>query len=96
MALRKSPSRESEQGQAVVEYILLVSIVVSFLFILTQALGRIGLGKKLTAPLSKSFAMAYKYGDPRAKGYDEGTPTYHPRVVGGDHNLRLFAIPDPE
>ncbi|MBI2712238.1 MAG: hypothetical protein HYX41_05175 [Bdellovibrio sp.] len=88
--------RKGESGQAVVEYILLTAIVVTFFMTLTKGLGKMGLGKLLTKPLKTTFAMAYKYGDTRAKGFDEGSPRYHPRVVGGEGNLRIFILPEPD
>ena len=88
--------RTDNRGQAVVEYILMTSIVVGFFVALSSQLGRLGIGKKLADHMRQGFAMTYKYGDPRAKGYDEGSPTYHPRVVGGQGNLRIFSLPEPD
>lgn len=90
MAVKK---REAESGQAVVEYILITSMMVIFIVILTQMLARIGLGKKLSNPVQTTFAMAYKYGDPRAKGFAEGGPRFHPKALPGENNGRMFVSP---
>jgi hypothetical protein len=43
-------------------------------------------------PIVGSYANVYKYGHPRAKGFDEGTPENHPRAVT-DGRVRLFINP---
>lgn len=85
----------NEQGQAFTEYILLVAIVVGIYVTVMTGLKKVGLAAKLTKPLQTDFAAAYRFGHPKAKGYDNGSsPTYHPRVDdGGDHNFRIFLNP---
>lgn len=83
-----------ESGQAMMEYILLLAIVVSFYVIVAKGLTEMGISEKLMRPLTESFASAYQYGHPKAKGYDDGGPEYHPRAVEGGTNFRIFIRTD--
>ncbi len=86
--------RGHQEGQAAIEYILLISSIIGFYVLISQVLTQSGFDKKLTTMLTGPFAAAYKYGHPKAKGYDEGSPDYHPRVDdGGNNNFRLFLNP---
>ena len=82
-----------ESGQATVEYVILLSVVVTFFLLVSTGMKKMNLGEKLIAPIKGPFAAAYRYGHPKAKGYEDGGPTYHPRVVGGDQNFRIFFNP---
>ena len=85
-----------ESGQATVEYILIVSAVVSFYVMLARGLNSSGLASKLAAPITTDFARAYQYGRIDAKGYDDGGPINHPRAVEkGNNNFRIFINPTP-
>jgi len=86
----KSPKNGSESGQAIIEYILLLSVLVGAFMILETGLKRLGIGAALLAPISDSFKWAYKYGHPKARGYDEGEPKNHPRTVQGENDFRIF------
>ncbi len=90
----KIKSRSNEEGQATVEYILILSIVVGVFLALTQSAGLTGLGPSLINSFSKDFAHAYQYGNPKTLGYGENDgPKYHPRVIGGDEtNFRIFIV----
>jgi hypothetical protein len=86
---------KEEEGQAVTEYILMMASIVSLYLLLTAGLVRIGLAKKLMRPLTEQFAATYQYGHPKAKGYDNGGPEFHPRAVSssGQNNFRIFFNP---
>jgi hypothetical protein len=73
----------AEAGQAVVEYILLISVIVTFFVMLNVGLGKIGFMDLMMSPLKKDFANVYQYGHP--KGVE-----YKPR--GGD-KTRVFINP---
>ena len=95
LALRKKARQtNAQEGQAVVEYILLLSVVVLFFVLITQGIARMGITPKLMASLTGPFANTYKYGHPKAQGFDEGAPKFHPRIFGGEENFRLFFNPD--
>lgn len=76
-----------------IEYILLIAIVSAFSLSILRGIASFGLMEKLAEPLTKSYAATYKYGHPKAKGYDEGTPENHPRAVTGGNATRLFINP---
>jgi hypothetical protein len=76
----------------VIEYVLMLAAVVGFYFLIAQGLKRANLPGKLMGPLREDFAFAYKYGHPKARGFDEGDPVYHPRVPASG-NFRIFINP---
>ena len=88
----KRPDLSSESGQGVVEYVLLLAIVVGFYMVVYNGMKRVRAGDLLMRPLTQGYASAYKYGHPRAKGFDEGTPVNHPRAVVDGKN-RVFINP---
>ncbi len=83
----------AEGGQATVEYILLLAVVVGFYMAASAGLNRLKLGERIMAPLVGPFSAAYRYGHPKAKGFDDGGPKNHPRAEGGDGNFRIFLNP---
>lgn len=94
MALRRrKPPRRKQEGQALIEYIMLLAIVVTLYALVAKTLSDLGVAKKLTTPITKSFVRTYRYGHPKAAGYEEGTPKKHPRVPVGEENFRIFINP---
>lgn len=89
---RRHPADSGESGQATLEYVLLIAVVVGFFAIATSQLERLGVGAKILKPLNTDFANAYKYGHPKARGYDEGEPEMHPRIETRG-NFRIFINP---
>lgn len=91
--LELKESRPQQGGQAVLEYVLLFSIVASVFVVIIQAMPFIL--AKLEKPIKEKFVFAYKYGHPEACGYEDpppcsGTPKKHPRYYLPD-NFRLFS-----
>lgn len=85
---------KNEEGQGLTEYILLLAIVASGYLLLVKGMSRIGLAQKLMTPLTQDFASAYRYGHPKAKGFDDpGGPEKHPRIEGGKDGFRIFINP---
>lgn len=83
MGMRPKARRAlGESGQSTLEYLLLLLIVVGAYGTILQWIQQARLADLLAAPLTDTFAKVYKYGHPKAKGYDEGTPENHPRVNG--------------
>lgn len=85
--------KKSHSGQAVVEYVLLFSILSSVFLVITKAMPMIL--AKLERPIKEKFVFAYKYGHPEACGYEDpapcdGTPKKHPRYYL-PNNFRLFS-----
>ena len=82
-------TRRKESGQSLVEYVLLIGIVVSLVFLLMPFLPRYF--ERVQSYVGDRYKSSYRYGDPRAKGWDEGGPTSHVRAdVAGGNNLRMF------
>lgn len=81
-----------QSGQAVTEYILLLSIVVAAFLLLSKGITDVGLSGKLLTPVKEDFANTYRYGHPKAKGFEDGGPLNHPRAYtgGSNNNFRLF------
>lgn len=84
---------DSESGQAVIEYILLLSMVVAIFIAVSQGLTRAGLTKLLMTPLTGNFSRAYQYGHPEALGYEDGGPKNHPWAESGENSFRFFLNP---
>ncbi|MGK5086264.1 hypothetical protein WDW86_01795 [Bdellovibrionota bacterium FG-2] len=87
---------KDEAGQATVEYILLLSVIVTFFILLAQGISQMGLAEKLARPIQKEFKAAYRYGHPKAKGEEEGGYEHHPRAREGGkdkENFRIFLNP---
>jgi hypothetical protein len=84
----------NESGQTIVEFVLLMIIVVlGFIFVskgLTVVGFKKGLEKTVMSPITTDFAMAYKYGHPKAKGPDEGSLDHHPM---NESEFKLFLNP---
>lgn len=91
----KSRIVRDERGQAVTEYILLLAIIAAGFLAVGQGLSRVGIAQKLLKPINEDFARAYRYGHPKAKGFDDGGPEYHPRIYTGtgSTNFRMFMSP---
>jgi hypothetical protein len=81
-----------ESGQATIEYVLVLSVVIAAYMAIVSMVDRARLAERLMAPIVGSYAKVYKYGHPKAKGFDEGTPENHPRAVDGGR-VRLFINP---
>lgn len=83
---------DRQAGQAVLEYILMLSLVVMGFMLLSKALVRMKFAEMMMRPISDTYAKAYRYGHPKGKGFDDGGPENHVRAVGGN-NFRLFLNP---
>ena len=88
----------SEEGQATIEYVLLIAVIAGLFVTLASQLPRLGIANMILDPIKGEFASAYAYGHPEAKGLndDDGPhmhPRYHPEAVGGE-NFRIFINPE--
>jgi hypothetical protein len=84
-----------ESGQAVIEYLLLLIILVGAASLLMRGLRDFGLGTRISEYLTTTYRSAYMYGHPQAKGFTDGGPKYHPAAPlgSGEGNGRLFINP---
>jgi hypothetical protein len=90
-ALRQAP-RLDQSGQAITEYVLILFIIVLAYFMISKGLAKFGIGRMLMRPINDSYAHAYRYGHPQAKGLDDGGPYRHPRAKGSK-SFRIFINP---
>lgn len=81
--------KRRQSGQSLLEYVFLLLVVVAASSLIY---GRFGHTLDiLESPLTKDFPFTYRYGDPQARGPDDGgEPTRHPAYVKPD-NFRFFA-----
>ena len=85
--------RKRQSGQALTEYVMLIALIAGLGYLLFGPMKR--MLTQLEKPLREDFKRVYKYGDPKACGYDDqdslcsGSPERHPRYqVSG--NARMF------
>ena len=94
-ALNATPTRRLESGQALTEYVLLLVLVTLIYVLIVRQFRAMDLADKLLSPLRDQYAYTYRFGDPRARGTEDGAPVRHPRAVtGSDNNFRLFLNPE--
>jgi hypothetical protein len=85
--------RLNQKGQSVMEYMLVLLAIVSGILILMGLLKKSNFFyKKVTEPLVKHITYNYKYGDPNAQGWDEGSPKLHIQISRPNEGqtFRLF------
>lgn len=82
----------NQRGQSVLEYVLMMAIVVGALLLIMGKLKQSQFFyKRFTEPLVKHVTYNYKYADPRAQGWDEGTPRLHiQQSKPGNNTFRIF------
>jgi hypothetical protein len=81
-----------QRGQAITEYILLLTVILIIFLGVLRVLKEQDIFASVAEPVNGDFASAYKYGHPKAKGYDEGKPINHPRIEDAE-NFRLYLNP---
>ena len=85
--------RKRQSGQTMVEYMLIMLVVVGALIgILSRLKKSQFFYKNFTEPLVKYVRYNYKYGDPKAQGWDEGSPSRHIQISkpNDGQTFRLF------
>lgn len=90
--VRRSHGKKQE-GQTVVEYLLVMSVVITGVLLVLGKLKRDQwFFKNISEPLVKHITYNYKYGDPGAQGWDEGQPNKHIQISkpGDGKTFRLF------
>jgi hypothetical protein len=83
-------------GQAVVEYILLIAVLVLVFSSAMKRLEDSNVMVNLQKPFTSQFKYTYRYGHPEARGQDDGGPVNIPQYSSGeenDHNFRIFINP---
>ena len=79
------------RGQSLLEYVMLIAVVAGLGRILSAGLPKIL--KEMEGPFKDMYVRTYKYGDPKACGYENDPPACsgparHPRIP---ETSRLFA-----
>ena len=90
--LRRASSR-ARSGQAIVEYVLLMAIVVGMYSLLLKGLSNSNAISAMKKPFTQDFAYTYRYGNAKARGQDDGGPTNIPQYHDLDKNFRIFINP---
>jgi hypothetical protein len=85
-------TKKMQSGQAVIEYILLLAIVVGLFVAVFTRLAQTNVFAAMKAPLEKDFMYTYRYGHPQARGQTDGGPKYIPQDPS-DQNFRIFINP---
>jgi hypothetical protein len=89
-----SGAQQSQDGQATIEYILILAVAVGLFMAFVRASGRLQIEQKIMRPLTEDFAHAYRLGHPQARARDEEGG---PNLIARDRDkVRLFLNPKPE
>lgn len=89
-------TKKNQSGQAVMEYVLLLTVVSLMYLFASSYLRGSAVGKSISNPIQKDFAFAYRYGHPKARGLDDPDgPKLHPRISSSyaAGNFRLYINP---
>lgn len=87
--LKKNP----QAGQAILEYVLVMTLVIAALLVVMGRLKQSDFFfKNITQPIAGYLQYNYKYADATAQGWDEGAPRKHIQISqpGGSQTFRLF------
>ena len=82
-----------ESGQAVVEYILLLAIVVGLYSFVLNKIAQSNAITAMKGPFTKDLTYTYRYGHPKARGQDDGGPLYIPQQHDSQNDFRIFINP---
>ena len=82
-----------KSGQAVVEYILLLAIVVGIYSAVLNKLGQSNGFNQMKKPLTQEYRYTYQYGNSKARGQSDGGPTYIPQYHDAQNDFRIFINP---
>lgn len=81
---------KNRSGQAVLEYILLLSIVIFLFTTAMRIMSERDWFAGLTSPLTRDFKFAYQYGHPEARGPADGGQK---NIAQHPENFRIFINP---
>ncbi len=81
MRKKRALRLRNQRGQSIVEYMLVLIVIVSALLLILKLMKESNFFyKNISEPLVKHIAYNYKYGDPKAQGWDEGSPKLHIQI----------------
>ena len=81
-----------DSGQAVIEYILLLAIIVFIYTLVLNHLTDSNGWAQMKKPLTQDYAFTYRYGHPEARGQEDGGPKLIPQQHD-PQNFRIFINP---
>ncbi len=81
-----------QSGQTTIEYILMLSIIVSLFVGLSKFMKDSDIGSKILKPITDDYRRAYQFGGTNVKGLDQEEVEFHPRVTQGN-NFKIFVNP---
>ncbi|RYZ73311.1 MAG: hypothetical protein EOP09_02080 [Proteobacteria bacterium] len=90
--LSNKDSQRSQSGQATLEYVLVLFLVVIIFSLVGKVMQGTRIVERMMGPLKQSYGAIYKYGHVKAKGPDEGGTAYHPQALYGTPG-RIFINP---
>ena len=93
--MKTNCQKNAQSGQAVLEYILLLSIVVSLFVLASKRLSDMNILGTLAKPFKNEYRYVYQYGHKDARGQDDGGPKYIPQYnsESDTQNFRIFINP---
>ena len=83
-------TRAHESGQAILEYVMLLAIVVGLFVNISKLLASKDWFSQLTAPITKEFRYTYNYGHPSCRGIEDGGQK---NLALHTDNFRIFINP---
>jgi hypothetical protein len=81
-----------DSGQAVLEYVLLLAIIVALYGAVINLLTQSRVFESVKAPFVKEYVYIYQFGHKDARGADGG-PIYIPQHHDPEQNFRIFINP---
>lgn len=91
--------KKQQKGQAIIESILVMVVIVGILIAITTSLKKSDyFFKTITSPMVAFMRYHYKYADPHSSGWDETTPSRHILMNSTDtdngKNFKVFMPKD--
>jgi len=82
-----------QRGQSILEYMLVLCVIMSAVLLVISLMKKSHFFyKNISEPLVRHITYNYKYGDPKAQGWDEGSPKLHIQISRPNEGqtFRLF------
>jgi hypothetical protein len=83
---------KNKQGQTTLEYILMLSIIVSLFVGISKFMNDSQIASKILKPITEDYRRAYQFGATNIRGLEQEEVENHPRVLGGN-NFKIFINP---
>jgi hypothetical protein len=93
MKILRHLTPRSESGQAVIEYVLLLAIIIFLYTLVLERLAGSNGFEVMKKPLTQDFKYTYRYGHPEARGQTDGGPKLIPQHHEPAQNFRIFINP---